>query len=58
MFQGLVTEASTPQKLLEKIKVMIPELLQCSEELRASFAEPEVPIFLMAEQVSRVRTRA
>lgn len=54
---GLVTEAATLEELERKLHVMIPELLEFDEELRADFL-PEVPLIVMSQQVSKVRLRA
>ncbi len=53
---GLVTEAASPNELFEKLKVMIPELIELSED-RDRFPA-EVPIVLMSEQVGKIRLRA
>ncbi len=50
---GLVTEAETPQALLSKLETMVPELLALNGH---SFdKDVEVPLYLMSEQVSRIR---
>jgi predicted RNase H-like HicB family nuclease len=54
---GLVTEAETQDALLAKLQVMIPELIDCNEELADQFI-PEVPVVLMSEQMAKVRLRA
>lgn len=53
---GLVTEATTQAELVEKIKVMIPELLEGDPDYAGDM--PEVPVVIMTEQVEKVRLRA
>ncbi len=54
---GLVTEASTPAELERKLQEIIPELLEENEQLAESDRSVEVPLFVMSEQVSKVRLR-
>ncbi len=49
---GLVTEAATPDQLVAKLQIMIPELLEANGE---SGDGREVPLFVMSEQVATVR---
>ena len=42
---GLVTEAETPEALMEKLRVMVPELLSYSPDLAARLG-PEVHLVL------------
>jgi len=51
---GLVTEADTQEDLLEKLRVMIPELLEDD----GFGGLPEVPVMIMSEQLAKVRLRA
>ena len=54
---GLATEAPTIEALLEKLRVMIPELLEANGLLPTS-GKPEwaeVPISLLAEYNERIR---
>lgn len=53
---GLVTEAETQAELLAKLQVMIPDLFECNAELASQFM-PEVPLYLMSEQVAKIRLR-
>ncbi|MDX2112522.1 MAG: DUF1902 domain-containing protein [Alphaproteobacteria bacterium] len=46
-FGGLATWAETIPQLTDKLKIMVPELLEAGEELEAS--EPEIPITLLME---------
>ena len=43
---GLVTEAETAEQLLEKLRVMVPELLSYSPDLAAGFL-PEIRVTLL-----------
>ena len=43
--RGLITEAETPEALERKLLVMIPELLELSDDLLNEFP-PEVPVFI------------
>ncbi len=54
---GLATEADTVEALIEKLKVMVPELL---EENGVSFAGDgsELPIHIMSERLESIRLRA
>lgn len=45
---GLATEAATVEELLAKLKVMVPELLDCNGELQDSDGIREVPFDLIA----------
>ena len=49
---GLATEAATPDELVAKLQVMIPELLEANGETGGG---REVPLFVMSEQVATVR---
>ncbi len=53
---GLVTEAETHEKLDRKLRVLIPELIELNAD--GFDDEPEVPMYVMSEQVSKVRIRA
>ncbi|MCH8184077.1 MAG: DUF1902 domain-containing protein [Proteobacteria bacterium] len=53
---GLATEAETIDELTAKLKTMIPELIKANglaEEFHG-----EVPLYLMAEQVSKIQLSA
>lgn len=53
---GLATEAETIDGLTAKLKIMIPELIKANDlvdEFRG-----EVPLYLMAEQVSKIQISA
>lgn len=54
---GLVTEAETPEELERKLQVMIPELLEESG-LMEEYRGMEVPIYVMSEQLSKIRLPA
>lgn len=54
---GLVTEAENQEVLLEKLKVMIPELLDLNQSVLDNDL-PEVPLVVMSEQLAKVRLRA
>lgn len=50
---GLVTEAATPDDLLETLQELIPELLALNGETGGESIE--VPLYIMSEQFSKVR---
>jgi hypothetical protein len=52
---GRVTEAPTPQELLVKLRIMIPERLALGDGEDLPF---EVPLYVMHERVTKVRLRA
>lgn len=54
---GVVAEADTQELLQQKLLVLIPELL---EENNVQIEDDvfEVPLFVMSEQLSKVRTRS
>lgn len=50
---GLVTEADTVEALFEKLRVLIPELM---EENALSFDhDPELPVCVMSERLENIR---
>ncbi len=53
---GLVTEAETPEQLEAKLQAMIPELLE-ENGVPIEGGIVEVPLYVMSEQVSKVRLR-
>ena len=53
---GLATEAETIGELTSKLEVMIPELIEANDLLDEF--RGEVPLYLMAEQVSKIRIPA
>lgn len=53
---GLATEAETIDELTAKLKTMIPELIKANG-LTEDF-HGEVPLYLMAEQVSKIQLSA
>ena len=52
---GLVTEASTAEALIEKLKVLIPELLEANGVLPPT---QEVPFEVLSERHATTRLRA
>lgn len=50
---GLVTEADSPDQLIENLQALIPELLDLNGDVIDG--EIEVPLFVMSEQLSKVR---
>lgn len=52
---GLVAEAASQDLLLEKLRIMIPELLALNGN---DYDLPEVPLVVMSEQMTKVRIRA
>nr|VFJ68999.1 MAG: protein of unknown function (DUF1902) [Candidatus Kentron sp. DK]VFJ69540.1 MAG: protein of unknown function (DUF1902) [Candidatus Kentron sp. DK] len=54
---GLVTEASAWDRLMEKLRVLIPELLEANGMLEEG-AESEIPFHLLSERRETIRYRA
>ena len=54
---GLVAEAETPNDLMRKLQALIPELLEENEALKGG-EFMEVPLYVMSEQLSKVRVRS
>ena len=55
---GLVTEAETQRELVEKLHVMIPELLEDGNGNDYDAGEtPEIPVVIMSEQCEIIRLR-
>ena len=52
---GLVAEAASQDLLLDKLRIMIPELLALNGN---DYDLPEVPLVVMSEQMTKVRIRA
>jgi hypothetical protein len=57
---GLVAEAPTLDELQAKLRILIPELLELNGGRILDEAGPlqEVPLFVVSEQVGKVRLRA
>ncbi len=53
---GLVTEAETQERLVEKLHSLIPDLLEDREVEDDDL--PEVPVMVMTEQLAMVRLRS
>ncbi len=53
---GLATEAETIDQLTAKLETVIPELIKANDLLEEF--PGEVPLYLMAEQVSKIRLSA
>ena len=51
---GLVTEAETPDELVRKLQIMIPDLLE-ENGIAAGAETREVPLYIMAEFFGKVR---
>lgn len=53
---GLIAEAPTSQELEKKLQILIPELIELNGWPDGEEDRPrgEVPLFLMAEQVSKI----
>lgn len=55
---GLITEASSQSELLEKLRVLVPELLELNHALPEDNGAPqEVPIELITYQQEKIRLR-
>lgn len=50
---GLVTEADTSEQLIEKLKVLIPELLELNG-LLADFSHKAIPFHLLCERTETI----
>ena len=57
---GLVAEAPTPAELMRKLEVLIPELLALNSPhlFEGDARIEEVPLFVMNEQVTKLRLHA
>lgn len=55
---GLATGADTFEELVDKVKVMVPELLEENGLIPPDKSGAELPISVMARRVERVRTPA
>ena len=55
---GLVTEAATPAELERRLQEIIPDLLDKVEKPGDSGQSVEVPMYVMSEQLSKIRLRA
>jgi len=51
---GLATEAATPEELEAKLLEMIPDLLAMNDDI-AEDNIPEIPLYILSEQRSKVR---
>ncbi len=52
---GLITEADTMEHLMQKLKIVIPELLQANSLLNESDS-PDIPIHLFAKWQEVIKT--
>lgn len=57
---GLVAEAETQDRLLEKLKILVPELLELNGDSHPATEDDymELPLILVSEQVTKVRVPA
>jgi predicted RNase H-like HicB family nuclease len=55
-FPGLATEAETVEALIEKLRVMIPELVE--ENFLSWNDESEIPVQVMSQRVESFRIRS
>ncbi len=46
---GLITESETSEKLIQKLKVLIPELLEANGTIK-NFGEVDIPFHLLSER--------
>jgi predicted RNase H-like HicB family nuclease len=53
---GLVTEAANEQELMDKLQMIIPDLVAASDE-QFDDIQSEIPLVLMAQKESRIRLR-
>ena len=51
---GLATEADTSETLIEKLKILIPELLEANGVLQSS-AQVDIPFHLVSERNAKAR---
>nr|VFK51631.1 MAG: protein of unknown function (DUF1902) [Candidatus Kentron sp. TUN]VFK53616.1 MAG: protein of unknown function (DUF1902) [Candidatus Kentron sp. TUN]VFK57065.1 MAG: protein of unknown function (DUF1902) [Candidatus Kentron sp. TUN] len=54
---GLITEASASDRLMEKLRVLIPELLEVNGILKGS-DKTEIPFYLLSERRETIHYRA
>nr|VFJ99363.1 MAG: protein of unknown function (DUF1902) [Candidatus Kentron sp. H]VFJ99741.1 MAG: protein of unknown function (DUF1902) [Candidatus Kentron sp. H]VFK04026.1 MAG: protein of unknown function (DUF1902) [Candidatus Kentron sp. H] len=54
---GLITEAGASDRLIEKLRILIPELLEANGMLEES-AEFEIPFHLLSERRETIQYRA
>lgn len=55
---GLVAEAETPEALLAKVRVLVPELVELNRHLLDWEPEDELPIYFTIQQRERIRLNA
>jgi len=53
---GLVNEAASTEELMEKLKVMVPELLEANSSL-LELDQTEIPLHLSCERTELIKTR-
>jgi len=51
---GLAAEAATTEALLDKLRVLVPELVEMNRHLIAFDIAPGMPIHLMSERTERM----
>ena len=54
---GLAAEATTTEALLEKLRVLVPELVELNRHLITFDIAPGMPIHLMSERTERMVER-
>jgi hypothetical protein len=57
---GLVAEGESPPALMDKLLVLVPELLDLNRSARGRHDEAmrEIPMYVMRQQVSKIRVHA
>jgi predicted RNase H-like HicB family nuclease len=56
---GLVAEAATTELLMEKLKVLVPDLLALNGDVHGETQDMrEIPIFVMHQHVDKIRILA
>jgi len=51
---GLAAEAGTTEALLDKLRVLVPELVELNRHLITTDLDPGLPVHLMAERTERM----
>ena len=55
---GLATEAETFEKLVEKLRIMVPELLSLNELSNQKEKELEIPLIISSQRTEKIKLAA
>ncbi len=53
--QGLITESESSEELIEKLKILIPELLEANG-MNSHFKPTEIPFYLLSERYDKTNS--